>query len=62
MGSYATVSLHIELDGKMTLDESHKYVHKVQNNILEEIPEIKYVMVHACPIGLTYDHNQEIDN
>lgn len=62
MGSYATVSLHIELDGKMTLDESHKYVHKVQNNILEEIPEIKYVMVHACPIGLTYDHDQEIDN
>ncbi len=62
MGSYATVSLHIELDGKMTLDESHKYVHKVQNNILEEIPEIKYVMVHACPIGLTYDHDQKIDN
>lgn len=62
MGSYATVSLHIELDGNMTLDESHKYVHKVQNNILEEIPEIKYAMVHACPIGLTYDHNQKIDN
>lgn len=61
-GSYSTVSLHIELDGNMTLNESHKIVHIVQNNILKEIPEIKYVMVHACPIGLEYDHDQKIDN
>ena len=62
MGSYAIVSLHIQLDGDMTLDEAHKYVHDVQNKILKEIPEIKYVMAHACPIGLTYNHEQEIDN
>lgn len=62
LGSYATVSLHIQLDGDMTLYDSHNYVHIVQDKILEEIPEIKYVMVHACPIGLTYDHHQEIDN
>lgn len=62
LGSYATVSLHIQLDGDMTLNESHKIVHEVQNNILNEIPEIKYVMVHACPLGLSYDHAQEIDN
>lgn len=61
LGSYATVSLHIELDGNMTLDESHEIVHTVQNNILKEIPEVKYVMVHACPTGLKYDHDQEID-
>lgn len=61
LGSYATVTLHVEIDGNMTLDESHKIVHTVQNNIVKEIPEVKYAMVHACPIGLCYDHNQEID-
>ena len=45
----------------MTLDESHKIVHTVENNILKEIPEVKSVMVHACPIGLEYDHDQKID-
>lgn len=62
LGSYATVTLHVEMDGNLTLDESHKIVHLVQNNIVNEIPEIKYAMVHACPIGLKYDHDQEIDN
>lgn len=61
LGSYATVTLHIEMDGNMALDKSHKIVHDVQNNIMEQIPEVKYVMVHACPIGLTYNHDQEID-
>ena len=61
LGAYATVTLHIELDGNMTLNESHKIVHKVQNNIINKIPEVKYVMVHACPIGLSYDHEQKID-
>ena len=61
LGAYATVALHIELDGKMTLDESHEIVHKVQNYIIKEIPEVKYVMVHACPIGSNYDHSQKID-
>lgn len=62
LGSYATVTLHIEIDGNMTLDESHKIVHDVQNNIINKIPEVKYVNIHACPIGLNYDHDQEIDN
>lgn len=61
LGSYALVTLHVKLDGSLTLDETHEIVHKVQDNIINEIPEVKYVMVHACPIGLQYDHNQEID-
>lgn len=61
LGSYATVSLHIKVDGNLSLDESHKITHLVENNILKEIPEVKYVMVHACPIGLEYNHDQEID-
>ncbi|MGN0176234.1 MAG: cation diffusion facilitator family transporter [Methanobrevibacter sp.] len=61
LGSYATVTLHIEIDGNMTLSESHKIVHEVQNNIIKKIPTIKYITVHACPSGLNYNHNQEID-
>lgn len=61
LGSYATVTLHIEMDGDMTLDESHEIVHAVQNNIIKRVPEVKYVMVHACPIGSNYNHEQEID-
>lgn len=60
-GSYATVYLHIKLDGNMTLEESHKIAHEVENNILNKIPEVKYVMVHACPIGVEYNHEQKID-
>lgn len=59
LGSYAAVSLHIKVDGNISVNESHKIVHNVENNIINEIPEIKYVMVHACPIGLEYNHNQE---
>ncbi|WP_296879321.1 cation diffusion facilitator family transporter [uncultured Methanobrevibacter sp.] len=62
LGSYATVTLHVEVDGSMTLDEAHKIIHIIQNNITQEIPEIKYAVVHACPIGLEYNHDQEIDN
>ena len=61
LGSYATVTLHIEMDKNMTLNDSHKIVHVVQNNIIEKIPDIKYVTVNACPAGLKYNHDQEID-
>ena len=61
LGSYATVTLHIELDGNMTLNESHKIAHVVQENIVKEIPIVKSAVVHTCPIGLKYDHKQEID-
>lgn len=60
-GSYAIVSLHVKVEGDITLTEAHKIVHNVQNNIITKIPEIKSVSVHACPLGLEYDHNQELD-
>lgn len=60
-GSYATVSLHIELDGDLKLLESHEIVHDVQNHIINEVQIIKEVTVHACPYGVEYDHKQELD-
>lgn len=61
LGSYATVYLHVQMDGDLTLNETHEIVHKIENSILKNIPEVKYVMVHACPIGVEYNHEQEID-
>ena len=60
-GSYATVTLHVEMDGNMSLKESHELVHRTQENIMKEVPIIKFAVVHACPIGLKYDHAQKID-
>ena len=61
MGAYATVTLHIQVKGDMTVDDAHKIIHVVQNNLMKKIPIIKSATVHACPLGLDYDHDQEID-
>ena len=55
------VTLHIELPPEMSLDESHKVVHLVQNKIIDEIDVIHGVTAHACPFGLEYDHDQQLD-
>lgn len=61
LGPYSVVSLHIELNENMTLKESHKIVHRAQNNILKKVPLVKSVTIHACPKGIEYNHKQEID-
>ena len=61
LGSYATVTLHIDLPGDMTVEESHKIAHLVQDKIVEEVGVVRGVTVHACPLGLDYDHKQDID-
>lgn len=61
LGNYATVTLHIELPPEMSLNESHKIVHLVQEDIMKKINIIKGVTGHACPYGLEYDHKQEIN-
>ena len=61
LGSYAVVSLHVKVDGNMTVDESHKIAHIVETNLINKIPEVKYAVVHVCPIGLEYNHDQEKD-
>jgi len=54
-GSYATLSLHIEVDPKLTLVESHNLVHYTQNRIKKEIEIIQAVVGHVCPYGEEYD-------
>jgi cation diffusion facilitator family transporter len=59
-GSYATLSLHIEVNPKLTLVESHNLVHYTQNRIKEEIDIFQAVVGHACPFGEEYDHENFI--
>lgn len=59
-GSYALVSLHVEIDENLILRDSHRIAHDVQDRILGDIPEVKYVIVHTCPIGDRYNHKQEL--
>ena len=61
LGAYATVTLHIELDGNMSLTESHELAHIVQEEIVKKIDIVKSATVHTCPIGLEYNHEQESD-
>ena len=61
LGSYATVTLHIELKPDLSLIESHKIVHIVQNKIIDNIEIIHGVTAHACPYGIEYTHKQQID-
>ena len=61
LGSYCIVSLHVELNENMTLKESHSIVHRAQNNVLKKVPLVKSVTIHACPAGIEYNHDQEID-
>lgn len=61
LGSYATVTFHIELDPKLSLIESHEITHKVQNKVENKIDIIHGVTAHACPYGVKYNHEQQID-
>lgn len=59
-GSYATLSLHIDVNPKLTLAESHNLVHYTENRIIEEIEIIQEVIGHACPYGEEYNHEPYI--
>jgi cation diffusion facilitator family transporter len=57
-GSYATLSLHIEVNPKLSLLESHNLTHYTQKKIKDEIEIIQAVVGHACPFGEEYDHER----
>lgn len=60
-GSYATVTFHIELPEDLSFIEVHQIVHTVQDEVEDKIDIIKGATVHACPVGLEYDHKKKID-
>ncbi|OWT32766.1 cation transporter [Methanobrevibacter sp. 87.7] len=60
-GSYATVTCHVSVDPKLSIIEAHKITHEVQNKIENKIDIVHGVTAHACPYGIKYDHNQQLD-
>ena len=60
-GSYVVVSLHIKVDGNMSIYEAHEIVHNIEEKIQNKIPLVKSVSIHTCPLGLEYEHEQKID-
>lgn len=61
IGPYATVSLNIELNPKLTFIEAHDISNKVQNKIVNNVSIIRKVAVHYSPLGLYDDHNQLVN-
>lgn len=59
-GSYAILSLHIEVNPKLSLIESHNLTHYTQEKIKDEVEIIQAVVGHACPFGEEYDHERYI--
>jgi ferrous-iron efflux pump FieF len=45
------IQIHIEMDGKMTLDEAHHVSDAVERRILEAFPEAE-VIIHQDPAGI----------
>ncbi len=60
-GSYATVTMHIEVPQDLNIVEAHEISHKVQDEVISDIDIIHGVTVHTCPVGIKYDHNQQLD-
>jgi cation diffusion facilitator family transporter len=43
------IDLHVQVDGDMTLNESHELSHRVQADIIAAFPEVSDVLVHLEP-------------
>jgi cation diffusion facilitator family transporter len=49
MGTAYRVTIHVQADAKMTLDESHELGARVKYAIRDRIPGVQYVLVHMEP-------------
>ena len=59
MGFNFYVDLHIVVKGEMTVREGHLLSHKVEDEVLKALPQIKEVLVHVEPEEeLTFKTNQ----
>lgn len=47
------VDLHLEVDGQMTVRQSHELAHRVQDGILAKLDWVAGVLVHVEPVRLT---------
>lgn len=52
MGYHYYVDMHVEVDGAMTVQESHRIAHEVKDAVRREIPSVRDVLVHIEPARL----------
>lgn len=57
MGKYYIIGIDIEVDGSITVNESHKIAQKVEDNIKRLVKNVYDVLVHVEPYGK--DHKEE---
>ena len=54
--SYLTVTLHVMVDGELTVAEAYEITNQLEERILE-LPEIKFVTVKPCPFDENHSPN-----
>jgi ferrous-iron efflux pump FieF len=50
-GTTAFIQIHVEMDGKLTLDEAHRISDRVEADLLAAFPQAE-VMIHQDPEGV----------
>ena len=50
LGDRTEVSLHLKLDGSISLDEAHEVASRVEDEILASVPEVDAVQTHLEPL------------
>ena len=50
-GGKYMITLDVEADGDMTLNQAHALSNQIERNIRESIPEVYDIVVHIEPFG-----------
>jgi cation diffusion facilitator family transporter len=50
MGYQFFVDMHVEVDPRMTVENSHRIGHEVKNKVRAEIPSVRDVLIHIEPL------------
>lgn len=58
IASHWDIDLDIEVDGRMSVLESHKIAHEVESAVRKNIPNIYDIMVHVEPISEAHESEQ----
>ncbi len=58
MGNSYVVGIDIEVDGSISVDESHKIAQQVEDNIKRSLPNVYDILVHVEPIGEDRDNEK----
>lgn len=61
MGNYVAGVLHISIDKNMSFEQTHRIKHQIRDKLMEEKSDIRYTLVHTCPLEGEYKFSQKSD-